>query len=114
MDGVVATNTTLSRDAVQGLAHADEAGACPARRCAGQQPGHCAVARPWAKLSIVGVAASCSPDAVEKSRPGPDVVQIYTGLIYQGPSSGKRCGQGNKELARITAVRPLGPCPRRA
>ncbi len=42
MDAVIATNTTLGRDGVSGLAHADEAGACPARRSATRAP------TPWA------------------------------------------------------------------
>ena len=51
MDGVVATNTTLSRDAVKGLPHAEEAGGLERRAGAGgQQPGDRAnCARRWAR-----------------------------------------------------------------
>jgi dihydroorotate dehydrogenase len=38
------------------------------------------------KFPIIGVGGIMSAaDAVSKIRAGADVVQIYTGLIYQGP-----------------------------
>lgn len=87
--GVIATNTTLSRAAVQGLPHADEAGglsgapvleasnAVVRKLRAGLGPG----------FPIIGVGGILSAqDAVSKIDAGADVVQIYTGLIYNGPS----------------------------
>ncbi|GAB4397623.1 MAG: quinone-dependent dihydroorotate dehydrogenase [Rhodoferax sp.] len=87
--GVVATNTTLRRDAVAGLPHADEAGGlsgAPVRSLS-----NAVIARLRAALgpdfAIVGVGGVLSgDDAVEKIRVGADVVQIYTGLIYHGPA----------------------------
>ena len=88
MDGVIATNTTLSRDAVKGQAHADEAGGLsgapvllPSNRVITQLR-----AALGADFPIIGVGGIMSADdAVSKIRAGADVVQIYTGLIYQGP-----------------------------
>ncbi|MFM1908812.1 MAG: hypothetical protein RLZZ591_2489 [Pseudomonadota bacterium] len=86
--GVIATNTTLSRDAVQGLPHAQETGGLSgspvlamSNRVIGQlraSLGKC--------FPIIGVGGILSEqDAVSKIQAGADVVQIYTGLIYKGP-----------------------------
>ncbi len=89
MDGVIATNTTLARDAVQGLAHSDEVGGLsgaplllPSNRVITQLR-----AALGAGFPIIGVGGIMSAaDAVSKIRAGADLVQIYTGLIYQGPA----------------------------
>ncbi len=88
MDGVVATNTTLSRSAVQGLPHAEETGGlsgAPVLEASNevirQLRAHLGKAFP-----IIGVGGILSgDDAVSKLQAGADVVQIYTGLIYKGP-----------------------------
>ena len=86
--GVVATNTTLSRDAVKGLAHADESGGlsgAPVLAMSNQVISQLRAAL-GPQFPIIGVGGiMCAADAVSKIRAGADVVQIYTGLIYQGP-----------------------------
>jgi len=88
MDGVVATNTTLSRDAVKGLEHAEEAGGlsgAPVREASNRVIRQLRAAL-GPKFPIIGVGGIMSADdAVEKIRAGADVVQMYTGLIYKGP-----------------------------
>ncbi len=89
MDGVIATNTTLARDAVQGLAHADEAGGLSGAPLLAQSNRVIAQLRNalGADFPIIGVGGIMSAqDAVSKIRAGADLVQIYTGLIYQGPA----------------------------
>ncbi len=89
MDGVVATNTTLSREAVQAMEHADEAGGlsgAPVRELS-----NLVISQLRAALGqgfpIIGVGGILSGrDAVEKIKAGADLVQIYTGLIYSGPA----------------------------
>ncbi|HEX5539628.1 MAG TPA: quinone-dependent dihydroorotate dehydrogenase, partial [Methylophilaceae bacterium] len=88
-DGVIATNTTLSRQEVQGLPNAAEAGGLsgmPVRdkstgvikRLAQQLSG---------KLPIIGVGGIMSgEDASEKIQAGAALVQVYSGLIYRGPA----------------------------
>jgi len=88
-DGVIATNTTLARDAVVGLSNADEAGGLsgtPVRekstlvisQLSKQLAG---------ELPIIGVGGiSNGADAAEKIAAGASLVQIYSGLIYRGPS----------------------------
>lgn len=101
MDGVVATNTTVSREAVQGLPHAAEAGGLSGApvRAASSRVIRLLRAELGAGFPIIGVGGILSADdAVEKIRAGADVVQIYTGLIYQGPALVGRAAQAIKAL----------------
>ena len=88
MDGVVATNTTLSREAVKGLPHADEAGGlsgAPVLQASNQviRQLRSALGKDFPIIGVGGVMSAA--DAVSKIEAGADVVQIYTGLIYKGP-----------------------------
>jgi dihydroorotate dehydrogenase len=89
MDGVIATNTTLARDAVQGMPHAQETGGLsgsPAFEASNRVISQLRAALGSA-FPIVGVGGILSgQDAVAKIKAGADVVQIYTGLIYKGPA----------------------------
>jgi dihydroorotate dehydrogenase len=89
IDGVIATNTTLARDAVQGLAHADEAGGLsgapllrPSNRVIGEL--RAALGPGFPVIGVGGVLGGA--DAVAKLEAGADLVQVYTGLIYRGPA----------------------------
>ncbi len=89
MDAVIATNTTLSREGVEGLAHADEAGGlsgAPVRDksthivkvLAGELGG---------RLPIIAVGGITEGrHAAEKIAAGASLVQIYSGFIYKGPA----------------------------
>jgi dihydroorotate dehydrogenase len=89
MDGVIATNTTLARDAVSGLPHAEETGGLSG---APVREGSNRVIRLLREalgphFPIIGVGGILSGhDAIDKIRAGADVVQLYSGLIYKGPS----------------------------
>ena len=89
MDGVIATNTTLSREAVKGMAHAEEAGGLsgtPVFAASNLVISQLRAAL-GAGFPIIGVGGVMSgADAVSKIKAGADVVQIYTGLIYKGPA----------------------------
>ena len=88
MDGVIATNTTVARDHVQGLPHAQEAGGLsggPLLEASNRVIRQLRAALGSA-FPIIGVGGVLSaPDALAKLRAGADLVQIYTGLIYRGP-----------------------------
>ena len=89
MDGVVATNTTLGREAVKGIRHADEAGGLSGAPVL--HASNLIITQLRATLGkafpIIGVGGVMSgADAVSKIKAGADVVQIYTGLIYRGPA----------------------------
>ena len=89
MDGVIATNTTISREAVKGLRHAEETGGlsgAPVYEASNRVIAQLRVALGQG-FPIIGVGGILSAeDAVGKIRAGADVVQIYTGLVYQGPA----------------------------
>ena len=89
IDGVIATNTTLERSAVQGLPHADEAGGLSgapvlqaSNRVIAQLRG--ALGQGYPIIGVGGVMSAA--DALSKIEAGADLVQIYTGLIYKGPA----------------------------
>jgi dihydroorotate dehydrogenase len=89
MDGVVATNTTIARDKVAGLPHAEEAGGLSGGPVL--EASNRVIAQLRATLGsgfpIIGVGGVLSAgDALSKLRAGADVVQVYTGLIYRGPA----------------------------
>ena len=89
IDGVIATNTTLERSAVQGLPHADETGGlsgAPVREASNRVIRQLRSAL-GKRVPIIGVGGVMSTaDALSKIEAGADLVQIYTGLIYKGPA----------------------------
>ncbi len=104
MDGVVATNTTVSRGAVKGLLHADEAGGLSGAPVL--QASNRVIAQLRSALGpgfpIIGVGGIMSADdAVSKIRAGADLVQIYTGLIYRGP---QLVSEAAKAIRRLSAA----------
>ncbi|HEY9096279.1 MAG TPA: quinone-dependent dihydroorotate dehydrogenase [Hydrogenophaga sp.] len=101
--GVIATNTTLSRDAVQGLPHASETGGlsgAPVLEMSNKVVAHLR-AKLGVGFPIMGVGGVMSAaDAVSKVQAGADLVQIYTGLIYKGPALVRESAQAIKALKR--------------
>jgi len=96
VDGVIATNTTVSRVAVAGLPHADEAGGlsgAPVLEASNR------VIRALRQLlppryPIIGVGGVMSgADARAKLAAGADLVQLYTGLVYRGPALVGECAR---------------------
>lgn len=88
VEGVIATNTTLAREGVEGLEHATEQGGLSGKpvkdkstRVIKKLSQHL-----QGKLPIIGVGGiESAADASEKLAAGASLVQIYTGFIYQGP-----------------------------
>ena len=105
IDGVIATNTTLARDAVTGQPHAAEAGGLSGAPLL--EASNRVIAQLRAALGagypIIGVGGVMSgADARAKLDAGADLVQIYTGLIYQGPAL---VAQAARALAQRRAKR---------
>ncbi len=102
MDGVIATNTTISRTAVQGMPHAQENGGlsgAPVLEASNQVIRQLRAAL-GSRYPIIGVGGVMSAeDAVSKIRAGADAVQIYTGLIYEGPELVVKAARAIKALA---------------
>jgi dihydroorotate dehydrogenase len=89
IDGVIATNTTLERGAVEGLPHASEAGGlsgAPVLQASNRVIAQlrAALGRRYPIIGVGGVMSAA--DAQSKLDAGADLVQIYTGLIYRGPA----------------------------
>lgn len=87
-DGVIATNTTLARDLVQGLPHAEQTGGLSG---APVRDRSTAVIKALSEhlqgaLPIIGVGGILgADDAAAKIAAGASLVQIYSGLVYRGP-----------------------------
>lgn len=88
MDGVIATNTTLSRDGVQSFKNGKEAGGlsgAPVKDLANKTLEILANELKG-QLPIIGVGGIVDgDDAAEKIKLGAQLVQIYSGFIYKGP-----------------------------
>ncbi|MGN6389432.1 MAG: quinone-dependent dihydroorotate dehydrogenase [Burkholderiaceae bacterium] len=94
MDGVIATNTTVARDAVVGLRHGQEAGGlsgAPVLRTSNEVI-RLLKAELGDAMPIIGVGGILSgADARAKVEAGASLIQLYTGLIYRGPSLVREC-----------------------
>lgn len=103
ISGIIATNTTLSREAVANHPKAGEAGGLSGRPLTERSTE-------WVKqiyqevgdkVPIIGVGGIFTgEDAYRKIRAGASLVQVYTGMIYQGPGIVK---QINKKLLKLMA-----------
>jgi dihydroorotate dehydrogenase len=105
MDAVVATNTTIGRDAVVGMAHCDEAGGLSGKPVFAMSNAVIRALRSEMgdAVPIIGVGGIFSgEDARSKVAAGASLVQLYTGLIYRGPALVRECA------ASLRAARPGG------
>lgn len=102
IDGVIATNTTLARDAVAHLPHGAETGGLSGAPVRDRSTVviRALTSHLQGALPIIGVGGILSgADAAEKIQAGASLVQIYSGLIYRGPELIAEC---------CKAVRALG------
>jgi dihydroorotate dehydrogenase len=94
MDAVIATNTTISREGVEGMQHAREAGGlsgAPLKPRADRILAELRKALP-AEVALIGVGGiTCGQDAVDKLDLGAQLVQFYTGMVYRGPELVGEC-----------------------
>ena len=89
IDGLIATNTTVSRDEVAGDPQASEAGGLSGRPLFARSTRVLAqfAARLGGAVPLVGVGGILSgADARAKIEAGAALVQVYTGFIYKGPA----------------------------
>lgn len=89
IDGIIATNTTMSRDGVERLNHGDEAGGLSGRPIFEQSTKIVQQFRQALPAHIPIIAAGgimSGDDALKKLNAGADLVQIYSGFIYKGPA----------------------------
>ena len=87
-DGLIATNTTISREAVKGMRHADEQGGlsgAPVKDKANHVLAEFRAHLP-PEIALIGTGGITEgADAAEKIELGADLVQFYTGFVYKGP-----------------------------
>lgn len=95
MDGVIATNTTLDRQAVAGHPYAEEVGGLSGAPLTQRSTEVIAQLRSHVgQLPIIGVGGILqASDALAKLKAGADLVQVYTGFIYRGPGLVKEIRQ---------------------
>lgn len=89
IDGVIATNTTLDREKVEGMNHAHEQGGLSGRPLTERSTEVIKLIHTQLKgeIPIIGVGGIDSYIAAkEKMMAGASLVQVYTGFIYQGPN----------------------------
>jgi dihydroorotate dehydrogenase len=100
MTGLIATNTTVARDAVKHLPHGTETGGLSGAPVF--DASNRVIRRLRALLGpdtpIIGVGGVMSgADAAAKIAAGADLVQLYTGFIYRGPTL---VGEAAKAIAQ--------------
>jgi dihydroorotate dehydrogenase len=107
VDGVIATNTSISREGVEGLRHADEAGGlsgAPLRDRATATLAALAAALKG-EAALIGVGGILrGADAVQKLDAGAALVQLYTGLIYRGPDLVAECVLACRKRSRTAST----------
>ncbi len=88
IDGLAATNTMLSRKGVEGLKYGDESGGLSGVPLAAKSTEIIAgfFQRLQGEIPIIGIGGIDSAKAAkEKIQAGAELIQLFTGLIYQGP-----------------------------
>lgn len=101
LDGIIATNTTVSREAIKNDPLSIEAGGLsgkPLRQRSTEVIRYLRQHTRQTHLVIIGVGGiQTGQDAIDKLEAGADLVQVYTGLIYEGPGLVRRL---NKAIRR--------------
>lgn len=112
VDGVIATNTTISRIAVEGVRNAEEAGGLSGRPLMGPATTVLRMMRTRLPESIplIGVGGILSgADAVTKMAAGATLVQCYSGLVYRGPGLISECVEAIRRRKFAPSSGPLPP-----
>ena len=112
LDAVIATNTTVSRDAVAGLPNGEQAGGLSGRPLFARSTEVVATLAQHLQgaLPIIGVGGIFSgADAVQKLRAGAVLVQLYTGLVYRGPGLVAECRRAIADWRKAASPSGLRP-----
>ena len=107
VDGVIATNTSVSREGVAGLPHAHEAGGlsgAPLRERSSATLAALAAAL-QGEAALIGVGGILrAADAVQKLDAGAALLQLYTGLVYRGPDLVAECISACRKRSRTAST----------
>ncbi|MDP3705566.1 MAG: quinone-dependent dihydroorotate dehydrogenase [Legionellaceae bacterium] len=88
IDGIIATNTTCARDGVSTLPYGDEIGGLSGKPLLRSSTRSLSILKQVLgdDVVLIGVGGIDSPESArEKLAAGASLLQVYTGLIYQGP-----------------------------
>ncbi|HOZ23346.1 MAG TPA: quinone-dependent dihydroorotate dehydrogenase, partial [Thermomonas sp.] len=110
VDGVIATNTTIARDGVEGARFADEVGGLSGAPLMGKSTAVLRMLRTPLPESIplVGVGGILhGADAATKQAAGALLVQVYTGLVYRGPALVGECVDALRRRKEAPSSTPL-------
>jgi dihydroorotate dehydrogenase len=110
IDGVIVSNTTVARDGLRSTAHAGETGGLSGKPLFERSTIVLAKMRKMLgpEMALIGVGGVNSADtALEKIRAGADLVQLYTGMIYAGPSLPGQIFRGLARFAQAEGIASL-------
>lgn len=97
--GIIATNTTCNHDAIKGLPHAKESGGLSGKPLGRRSSACLSIIRQVVgkDLVLIGSGGIDSPAAAqEKIEAGANLLQLYSGLIYQGPQLIKKVAENTR------------------
>jgi dihydroorotate dehydrogenase len=99
LDGVVATNTSTERPASLRSPHRTEGGGLSGAPIEARATETVRFVADRVDVPVIGVGGvSTAEDAYRKIRAGASLVQLYTGLVYRGPSIAREINRGILEL----------------
>ncbi len=106
IDGLIATNTTLDRSGVAHHKHAAETGGLSGRPLMASstailKKARAVLGRAFPIIASGGVHSG--GDALEKKQAGADLVQLYTGFIYEGPKLIRDCTRRWEPVASVAS-----------
>jgi dihydroorotate dehydrogenase len=110
VDGLIVSNTTIGRHGIRDDRHAAEAGGLSGRPLFRRSTAVLAKMRRRVgpDMPIIGLGGVDSAEAaLEKIRAGADLVQLYTGMIYDGPSLPGRIVGGMDRFAMSEGLKNL-------
>lgn len=113
LDGLIVSNTTLARDGLKDQRQAKEAGGLSGKPLFDKSTAVLAKMRKrvGAALPIIGVGGVSSAEtALEKIRAGADLVQLYSGMVYEGPGLPGEIVRGLSKLLdreQVSSIREL-------
>lgn len=104
LDGVIATNTTIDQSAIVDTPLHGQAGGLSGKPLMKRSTEVIEIIRSQnSYLPIIGVGGIlCGDDAVAKVKAGADLVQLYSGLIYRGPTLVHEVNQSLSTLMQPT------------
>ncbi|WP_133126841.1 quinone-dependent dihydroorotate dehydrogenase [Legionella nagasakiensis] len=97
IDGIIATNTTCARDGVKDLLHGNEQGGLSGQPLASRSTQCLRLLKQVVgdEVTLIGAGGiDCPMVAKDKLNAGASLLQVYTGLIYQGPTLVKTLADG--------------------